>query len=355
MALACPTCGAPVAEGARFCASCGAQLGEAVGRGEQRKVVSILFGDVTGSTSLGEQLDPERLRALLASYFAEMTQVIQSWGGTVEKYIGDAIMAVFGVPTVREDDAERALRAALEMGERLDALNEGFERDHRVRLQIRIGVNTGEVVAPVGSAREQLIVTGDAVNVAARLEQSATPGTILVGERTYLASRSAFTFEDPVDLDLKGKAAAVTARRLLGPLAEPQRGVPGLRAPMIEAAVAALEATTFDADAEALARVVAELADVRAVGPHMAALFDRADGRARLLRGDPDGAALLHSAVERFDAQAATFDAARTRELLAEAVSPEEARTLLESALATYRSLRATPHVARVEERLATL
>jgi len=233
MALACPTCGAPVSEGARFCASCGTQLGELTDRGEQRKVVSILFADVTGSTSLGEQLDPERLRALLGSYFGEMTRVISSWGGTVEKYIGDAIMAVFGVPTVREDDAERALHAALEMGERLETLNEGFERDHRVRLQIRIGVNTGEVVAPVGSAPEQLIVTGDAVNVAARLEQAAAPGTILVGERTYLASRAAFTFEEPIGLDLKGKAAPVAARRLIGALAEPQRGVPGLRAPMI--------------------------------------------------------------------------------------------------------------------------
>src|SRR2546421_11927634 len=233
MALACPTCGAPVSEGARFCASCGAQLGELTDRGEQRKVVSILFADVTGSTSLGEQLDPERLRALLGSYFGEMTQISSAWGGTVEKYIGDASMAVFGVPAVREDDAERALHAALEMGERLEALNEGFERDHRVRLQIRIGVNTGEVVAPVGSAPEQLIVTGDAVNVAARLEQSAAPGTILVGERTYLASRSAFTFEEPIDLDLKGKAAPVVARRLIGALAEPHRGFPGLRAPMI--------------------------------------------------------------------------------------------------------------------------
>ena len=233
MALACPTCGSPVSPGARFCASCGAQLSEQAELGEQRKVVSILFADVTGSTSLGEQLDPERLRALLGSYFGEMTHVIQSWGGTVEKYIGDAIMAVFGVPTVREDDAERALRAALEMGERLEALNEGFERDHRVRLQIRIGVNTGEVVAPVGSAPEQLIVTGDAVNVAARLEQAAAPGAILVGERTFLASRSAFTFDEAMDLDLKGKAAPVVARRVLGALAEPQRGVPGLRAPMI--------------------------------------------------------------------------------------------------------------------------
>jgi class 3 adenylate cyclase/tetratricopeptide (TPR) repeat protein len=196
-------------------------------------VVTILFADVTGSTSLGEQLDPERLRALLGSYFTEMAHVIESWGGTVEKYIGDAIMAVFGVPHVREDDAERALRAALEMGERLATLNAAFERDHGVRLEIRIGVNTGEVVAPVGSTPEQLIVTGDAVNVAARLEQAAAPGTVLVGERTYSAARSAFDFADPMPLELKGKASPVVARRLEAARAEPQRGAGGLRAPMI--------------------------------------------------------------------------------------------------------------------------
>src|SRR5438552_13289273 len=136
MAVACSTCGSPVSDGARFCASCGAQLGDTRDRAEQRKVVTILFADVTGSTSLGEQLDPERLRALLGSYFAEMTRVIASWGGTVEQYIGDAILAGFGGPAVLEDDAERALRGALHMGGRLEARHEGLARDDRVRLQI---------------------------------------------------------------------------------------------------------------------------------------------------------------------------------------------------------------------------
>src|SRR5438094_8301834 len=122
------------------------------GTGEARKVVTILFADVMGSTSLGEQLDPERLRALLGAYFAAMSAIIVSWGGTVEKYIGDAVMAVFGVPNVREDDAERALQASLEMRARLAELNVDFERQHHVSLQARIGLNTGEVVVPIGEA-----------------------------------------------------------------------------------------------------------------------------------------------------------------------------------------------------------
>src|SRR5437773_7418093 len=116
------------------------------GVGEERKVVTILFADVIGSTQLGEQLDPERLRALLGAYFAAMATIIGSWGGSVEKYIGDAVMAVFGIPVIHEDDAERALRAALEMRGRLDELNADFQRQHQVTLAVRIGVNTGEVI-----------------------------------------------------------------------------------------------------------------------------------------------------------------------------------------------------------------
>src|SRR5439155_667440 len=173
------------------------------------------------------------LRSLLNTYFSAMSAVIEAWGGTVEKFIGDAIMAAFGVPLVREDDAERALRASLDMLGRLADLNQDFEVRHGVTLQIRIGVNTGEVIAPVGGPAEQMIVAGDAVNVAARLEQAAEPGTILVGERTYLATRNAFRFEPPVALDLKGKAEAVSAWRLIEPLPEATRGVPGLRSAMV--------------------------------------------------------------------------------------------------------------------------
>jgi class 3 adenylate cyclase/tetratricopeptide (TPR) repeat protein len=233
MAEPCPACGTSVDDEAAFCPTCGHQLKAAAMEGEQRKVVTILFADVIGSTALGEQLDPERLRVVLGTYFAAMTEVIASWGGTVEKYVGDAVMAVFGVPTVREDDAERALHAALEMGTRLTELNADFDRAHHIMLEVRIGVNSGEVVAPTGPAPTQRIVAGDAVNVAARLEQAAAPGTVLAGERTYRAARLAFRFDPPALVEAKGKADPVRAYRLVEALPEVRRGVRGLNAPMI--------------------------------------------------------------------------------------------------------------------------
>jgi len=231
--VTCANCGAESPEGFEFCPSCGSSLKPAERTAEERKLVTVLFADVTGSTELGEQLDPERLRSLLATYFSAMSAAIASWGGTVEKFIGDAIMAVFGVPIVREDDAGRALRAALEMLVRLDALNRDFQGRHGVTLRIRIGVNSGEVIAPVGTGAQQLIVTGDPVNVAARLEQVAEPGTVLVGERTFLAARDAFRFGEPVTLELKGKAETITAYPLVEVLPEARRGVPGLSSPMV--------------------------------------------------------------------------------------------------------------------------
>ena len=204
------------------------------GVGEERKVVTILFADVIGSTALGEQLDPERLRALLGVYFAAMAKIIESWGGTVEKYIGDAVMAAFGIPVVHEDDAERAVRAALEMRHRLEELNADFERQHQVTLGVRIGVNTGEVIAPGGPAPDQGFVAGDPVNTAQRLEAAADAGEILVGERTFAATQRAFHFGEPRMLELKGKVEAVRAYGLVEELAEAMpRGMRGLTAPMI--------------------------------------------------------------------------------------------------------------------------
>ena len=173
---------------------------------------------MTGSTELGERLDPEALRTLLARYFERMKEIIEHHGGTVEKFIGDAVMAVFGVPVVHEDDALRALRAAAEMAEALPALG----------VQGRIGVATGEVVA--GTAER--LATGDAVNVAARLQQAAQPGEILLGEDTLRLTRNAVD-AGPLDpLELKGKAEPVPAYRLVGVRAEatPSRH---LDAPMV--------------------------------------------------------------------------------------------------------------------------
>ena len=145
-----------------------------------RKTVTVLFADVTGSTALGEQLDPESLRRVMARYFETARGCLERHGGSVEKFIGDAVMAVFGVPTVHEDDALRAVRAASELRDSLGSLNEELERDYGVSLQLRTGVNTGEVVVGEG----QTLATGDAVNVAARLEQAAEPGEILLGAET---------------------------------------------------------------------------------------------------------------------------------------------------------------------------
>ncbi len=153
------------------------------------KLVTILFADVAGSTARAESLHPEDVRALMADYFAAMAPEIEAEGGMIEKFVCDAIMAVFGVPAVHEDDAVRAARAALANGRAPSALERG-PRPGRW-LEIRIGVNTGEVLAS-GAPGDDLLVTGDAVNVAARLQQAAEPGTILIGDRTARGVRSQF-------------------------------------------------------------------------------------------------------------------------------------------------------------------
>src|ERR1700716_983675 len=187
-----------------------------MGTSMERKLVTVLFADAIGSTSLADRLDPERLRTVLDAYFAAMAAAVDAWGGTVEKFIGDAVMAVFGVPAVREDDAERALKAAMEMMERLNSLNEELQARHGLSLRMRVGVNTGEVVTGAATDGTQRLVSGDPVNVAARLQGEADPDTILAGERTYLAARHAFLFSEPIELTLKGKQESVRARRVLG-------------------------------------------------------------------------------------------------------------------------------------------
>jgi class 3 adenylate cyclase len=166
--------------------------------------VTVLFSDVTGSTALGERLDPESLRRVMSRYFDVMSAAVERHGATVEKFIGDAIMAVFGLPLVHEDDALRAVRAAAEMRDELARLNDELERDYGVRLENRTGINTGEVVAGDPAAGQRL-VTGDAVNVAARLEQAAEPGQILVGESTYRLVRDAVEALPVEPLRVKGK------------------------------------------------------------------------------------------------------------------------------------------------------
>jgi class 3 adenylate cyclase/tetratricopeptide (TPR) repeat protein len=180
---------------------------------DTRKIVTIVFSDLVGSTSLGEALDPESVREVLAAYFDRMQAVLARHGGTVEKFIGDAVMAVFGLPRLHEDDALRAVRAAWEMQAALSELNDQLEARWGVRLTSRTGIHTGEVVAGDPSSGQRL-VTGDTVNTAARLEQAAAPGTVLLGEPTWRLVRE-FVQAEPVEpLTVKGKADRVLAYRL---------------------------------------------------------------------------------------------------------------------------------------------
>src|SRR5881398_1250884 len=152
-----------------------------------RKTVTVLFCDVVGSTRLGESVDPETTRRVMLRYFDETRTVLERHGGTVEKFIGDAVMAVFGVPVVHEDDAVRAVRATSELRVAMQTLNEELAHDYGTTLELRIGINTGEVV----TGTEERLATGDAVNVAARLQQAAAPGEILLGAETCALARDA--------------------------------------------------------------------------------------------------------------------------------------------------------------------
>ncbi len=186
----CSNCGAANPVGAHFCLQCGAPL-QGTGAAE-RRVVTVLFADLAGSTLLAKTMDPEPMRALTARFFAAMGEEIARYGGTVEKFIGDAVMAVFGMPVAHEDDPERALRAALAMQRRLAGLNTELETD----LHLRIAITTGEVVADLlAAAAGQFMVTGEVVNFAARLQAQAPPDGIVMDERTCEATRHAILSE----------------------------------------------------------------------------------------------------------------------------------------------------------------
>ncbi|MDF5759104.1 adenylate/guanylate cyclase domain-containing protein [Spongiactinospora sp. TRM90649] len=213
----CAGCQAGIPGDARYCPFCGAPV-DPVRGGDQdtRKIVTVLFCDMTDSTALSERLDPESLRALMLRYFELMREPIEHYGGTVEKYIGDAVMAVFGVPVVHEDDPRRAIRAAIDMREALIGFNEELTRLLGVRIGIRVGINTGEVVTPRAPAgRDQVLASGEAVNIAARLEQHAAPGEILLGPDTFRGSGAGLIAEPVGPLPLKGRSQPLPAYRLV--------------------------------------------------------------------------------------------------------------------------------------------
>jgi predicted ATPase/class 3 adenylate cyclase len=214
----CPSCGAELPPDARYCPACGAFIAPAEPAAPTRKLVTVVFCDIANSTPLGEQLDVETFRSVMSSYYAEMRTVLERHGGTVEKFIGDAVMAVFGVPALHDDDALRAVRAAIDMRAAIATLNEELQRTSGVELAIRTGIASGEVVAADASGG-QAFATGEPVVVAERLESSCRAGEILIDETTYRLSRNAILVE-PLDelLRLKGKSEAVRAWRLVGVL-----------------------------------------------------------------------------------------------------------------------------------------
>jgi class 3 adenylate cyclase len=213
----CPGCGAEQQAAAVFCSACGITLDGAARRPgadeqQERRVATVLFADLAGSTALGATLDPEDVRELQGELFDLVGTQVERFGGVTEKFVGDAVLAVFGVPQAYGDDAERAVRAGLAVLERFPSFATRIRERHGAEVGLRVGVNTGDVVSSrEAAARGELIVSGDAVNVAARLQQAAQPGELLVGDRTHAVTRRAITYEAHRDLDVKGKTDPVRA------------------------------------------------------------------------------------------------------------------------------------------------
>ena len=240
LAQSCPECGAAVVPGARFCLNCAAPLAEGpaassvsdrVPAPSERRLVSVLFADLVGFTSMSERLDPEEVRELMGSYYDRCRSLIERYGGAVEKFIGDAVMAVWGSPVAREDDAERAVRAALSLTAAVTRLGEEVGMPE---LRVRAGVLTGHAAVDVGSEHEGMVL-GDTVNTASRLQSIAAPGTVLVDDVTRRASEAAIAYEDAGEHMVKGREQLVrawTALRVVAGAGGARRSA-GLEAPLV--------------------------------------------------------------------------------------------------------------------------
>src|SRR5438067_1663508 len=243
----CPSCGAEAPANAKFCMECGASLETTakpaaarasvppalVSLPEERRQVTVLFADISGYTSMAERMDPEAVKTVVDRCLRRLGQEVERFGGTVDKYIGDNVMAIFGAPVAHEDDAERAVRAGLGMQAAIAEINTDVAGPYDVSLALRVGVNTGEVLA--GAVGESYTVIGDTVNVAARLQAAARPGSVTVGARTYRTTRDAVAYEELEPLMLKGKAEPVAAWQATGALdaAPARRALPARDAPLV--------------------------------------------------------------------------------------------------------------------------
>jgi class 3 adenylate cyclase/tetratricopeptide (TPR) repeat protein len=230
----CPSCGSEQASEARFCSNCGTALQPLGEEQQERRIVTVLFSDLAGSTALGEQLDPEDVRRVQAELFELLNAEVVRFGGTTEKFVGDAVLAVFGIPSAHEDDPERAVRAALAAHERFAGFAERVESRFGLAVGLRTGINTGDVVSGrETAARGELMVSGDAVNVAARLQQAAEPGEILVGPRTQGATSRAVVYGRRREVDAKGKSAPISAWEARAVAAEPAIRASEFSAPLV--------------------------------------------------------------------------------------------------------------------------
>jgi len=273
--VTCPACGEEVPEGARFCSSCGHEQQR---RGDERRVVTVLFADVVGFTSLSEGTDPEAVKNLVDGAFERLVAVITSFGGRVDKIVGDAIVALFGAPTAHEDDPERAVRAGLRMQEVLAA-------EVGDRLQMRIGINTGEVLVGALRAGGDYTAMGDTVNTASRLETAARPGQVLVGPSTWAASRDRIAYEAQGLLQVKGRDELVDVHRALQPILPPGHRTRRPRAPLV------------GRDSEMAMLTAAVDSSVAHDRAHLLLLFGEAGvGKSRLAQEVADAARSRHDA-----------------------------------------------------------
>ena len=254
----CPVCHSQQPDDARFCSNCGNPL-QVLDDQQERRIVTVLFADLAGSTALGEKLDPEDVRRVQAELFELLNTEVVRFGGTTEKFVGDAVLAVFGIPVAHEDDPERAVRAALAAHESFAPFADRIEGRYGISVGLHTGINTGEVVSGrETAARGELMVSGDAVNVAARIQQHARSGEILVGERTHAATSRSVVYGSRRELDARGKSAPVPAWEVRAVEAEPAARPAEYSAPLVgrEEELILLEAVAARSQRERVAQLI---------------------------------------------------------------------------------------------------
>jgi len=319
--VSCATCGTALESDAQFCDECGAEVTAREPPGT-RKVVSVVFADLAGSTELQETLDPESVRRVMERFYKTMRTVVESHGGQVMKFIGDAVVAVFGARSLDEYDALRAVRAAAAMGTELSALNDDLESGWGVRLAMRTGVNTGELVI----GEEEEIFVGDAMNTAARLEQAAAAGEVLVGEATWRLVHHAVELDSVGALELKGKAQAVPAWRLVSAKAQADGDRAPSAAPLVGRAseLERLRVALDDALQQRSCRLVTIIGSPGVGKTRLASEFARGlDGDAHAVEGrcEPSGEGITFLPVAEILRVLAGIGEADTPESLREKIS----------------------------------